>query len=67
MAKTQEQKERYKRYLLAMYEKDITQTDIAKMLKVSVATICNVMWGKRKSARLEKAINQILDIRGTSE
>lgn len=56
------QKERYKKFIIAMIEKDLTQREIAKKLDCSEMFVFYLIWGKRKSKRLEKKLCEILEI-----
>lgn len=56
------QKDRYKKFAFAMIDKDISQRSLANMLGVDQSMICRVMWGEKKSKRLERKLCEILEI-----
>lgn len=60
--KQHKQKERYKKFLLAMFEKDMTMVALAKLLGVTPTMIFYIMWGERKSKANEKRLCEILGI-----
>jgi cyanate lyase len=60
--KKENQKERYKKFLMAMIDKNLTQEDLAKMLGCSDVFVCYLLWGRRKSKDKEKKLCEILGI-----
>ena len=57
------QKDRYKKFLLAMIDKGITQKEIAEKIGISEPMVSYIIWGIRKSKRKEKQICAILNIK----
>ncbi|MBN2547500.1 MAG: hypothetical protein JXB50_16975 [Spirochaetes bacterium] len=55
-------KDRYKKLLVAMIDKNLSQKDIAKMLGCSEMFVCYLLWGQRKSKRKEQKLYEILGV-----
>jgi cyanate lyase len=45
-----------------MYDKNLSQADIAKMIGTTQTFVCYLMWGQRKSRAKEKQICEILGL-----